>query len=357
MGWMAGFIPSMTPLVDLRENQLRIPPRSSRTVAATLFIRGTLECATQPGHRSSPRAADSPPGMGQAARSASAIARARAASGRSDMSDAFLAARRPVRSPGLFSQRYLVPLGSRPPSADDFASARLTRSASRGASRMTWRRSTAWEALGVAPAHPGEHGAAMSRATSETAGASPPCASSWAQGLAGAPRPRPSASRRREAAAEAVAPDMTAAIARASKGAARCELGRTSQGARTVRAPCPGQPARGTAQRTIVPCRQTPRWRQARPRESRAPRGAPHTGRGTAAPRLRATPRVQLVGAPVRLEPGVGDLPGVAGAHRPLEGPGRHPRLGVRVGTSRRAGPRADIVPLAGLGPIRPGVC
>lgn len=83
---------------------------------------------------------------------------------------------------------------------------------------------------------------------------------------------------------------MTAAIARASKGAARCELGRTSQGARTVRAPCPGQPARGTAQRTIVPCRQTPRWRQARPRESRAPRGAPHTGRGTAAPRLRATP-------------------------------------------------------------------
>ena len=83
---------------------------------------------------------------------------------------------------------------------------------------------------------------------------------------------------------------MTAAIARASKGAARCELGRTSQGARTVSAPCPGQPARGTAQRTIVPCRQTPRWRQARPRESRAPRGAPHTGRGTATPRLRATP-------------------------------------------------------------------
>ena len=130
---------------------------------------------------------------------------------------------------------------------------------------MTWRRSTAWEALGVAPAHPGEHGAAMSRATSETAGASPPCASSWAQGLAGAPRSRPSV-------------------------AARCEFGRASQGARTVRAPCPGQSARGTAQRTIVPCCQTSRWRQVRSRESRAPRGAPHTGRGTAAPRLRATP-------------------------------------------------------------------
>jgi len=130
---------------------------------------------------------------------------------------------------------------------------------------MTWRRSTAWEALGVAPAHPSEHGAAMSRATSGTAGASPPCASSWAQGLAGAPRSRPSV-------------------------AARCEFGRASQGVRTVRAPCPGQSARGTAQRTIVPCRQMPRWRQARPRESRAPRGAPHTGRGTAAPRLRATP-------------------------------------------------------------------
>lgn len=125
--------------------------------------------------------------MGQAARSASAIAQARAASGRSDMSDAFLAAWRPVRFSGLFSQRYLVPLGSRPLSADDFASARLTRSASRGASRMTWRRSTAWEALGVAPAHPSEHGAAMSRATSGVAGASPPCASSWAQGRPYAP--------------------------------------------------------------------------------------------------------------------------------------------------------------------------
>lgn len=101
---------------------------------------------------------------------------------------------------------------------------------------------------------------------------------------------RPSASCGRGATAEAVAPDMTAAIARASKGAARCEFGRTSQGVRTARAPCPGQSARGTAQRTIVPCCQTPRWRQARPRESRAPRGAPHTGRGTAAPRLRATP-------------------------------------------------------------------
>ncbi len=228
--------------------------------------------------------------MGRAARGASAIARARAASGRSDVGDAFLAAWRPARFPGLFGRRYLVPPSGRLLSADDFASARLTRSASRGASRMTWRRSTAWEALGVAPAHPSEHGAAMSRATSGTAGASPPCASSWAQGLAGAPRPRPSASRRREAAAEAVAPDMTAAIACASKGAARCEFGRASQGVRTVRAPCPGQPARGTAQWTIVPCRQTPRWRQARPSESRAPRGAPHTGRGTAAPRLRATP-------------------------------------------------------------------
>ena len=186
MGWMAGFIPSMTPLVDLRESQLRIPPRSSRTVAATLFICGTLECATQPGHRSSPRAAGSPPGMGRAARGASAIARA--VSGRSDVGDAFLAARRPARFPGLFGRRYLVPPSGRP-------------------------------------------------------------------------------------------------------------LGRRL--------------------------------------------------------RLGAPDPVRLP----RLEPGVSDPPGVAGAHRPLEGPGRHPRLGVRVGTSRRADPRADIVPLAGLGPIRPGVC
>ena len=186
------------------------------------------------------------------------------------------------------------------------------------------RRSTAWEALGLAPAHPSEHGAAMSRATSGVAGASPPCASSWAQGLAGAPRSRPSV-------------------------AARCEFGRASQGVRTVRAPCPGQSARGTAQRTIVPCRQMPRWRQARPRESRAPRGAP---------RLRATPACGS-SAPScgSSQTSATPPPGVAEPHRPLEGPGRHPRLGVRVGTSRRADPRADIVPLAGLGPIRPGVC
>ena len=150
---------------------------------------------------------------------------------------------------------------------------------------MTWRRSTAWEALGVAPAHPSEHGAAMSRATPEWSAArlAPAAARRRAAHM------RPSASRGREATASAVAPDMTAAIACASKRATRCELGRASQGVRTARAPCPGQSARGTAQRTIVPCCQTSRWRQVRSRESRAPRGAPHTGRGTAAPRLRAT--------------------------------------------------------------------
>lgn len=137
---------------------------------------------------------------------------------------------------------------------------------------MTRRRSTAWEALGVAPAHPGEHGAAMSRATPEWSAArlAPAAARRRAAHM------RPSASRGREATASAVAPDMTAAIACASKRATRCELGRASQGVRT-------------AQRTIVPCCQTSRWRQVRSRESRAPRGAPHTGRGTAAPRLRAT--------------------------------------------------------------------
>ena len=340
MGWMAGFIPSMTPLVDLRESQLRIPPRSSRTVAATLFICGTLECATQPGHRSSPRAADSPPGMGQAARSASAIARARAASGRSGMSDAFLAAWRPVRSPGLFSQRYLVPLGSRPPSADDFASARLTRSASRGASRMTWRRSTAWEALGIAPAHPGEHGAAMSRATSETAGASPPCASSWAQG------------RRRGRGARHDRRDRPR-LEGGGEVRARSHLPGRADGARAV--PRAAGARHGAADdRPVPPDAEVAPGAPARVARA-AGRPAHRAGHGGPAP--AGDPRVQLVGAPVRLEPGVGDLPGVAEAHRPLEGPGRHPRLSVHVGTSRRADPRADIVPLAGLGPIRPGVC
>ena len=202
MGWMAGFIPSTTPLVDLRESQLRIPPRSSRTVAATLFICGTLECATQPGHRSSPRAAGPPSGMGRAARGASAIARARAASGRSDMSDAFLAARRPG-----------------PPSRGCRCGARRARAS------------------------------------------------------------------------------------RARRGAPR-----TPGGARRPRA-----------------CGRPPRAARRRPRAARA--------------RPRRPP------------------PGVAEAHRPLEEPGRHPRLSGRGGTSRRADPRADIVPLAGPGPIRPGVC
>lgn len=135
---------------------------------------------------------------------------------------------------------------------------------------MTWRRSTAWEALGVAPAHPSEHGAAMSRVTSGIAGASPPCASSWAQGLAAA----------RPASRSAVTETWVRRPAR----------GVSSTPARAT----PEWSARGTAQRTIVPCCQTSRWRQVRSRESRAPRGAPHTGRGTAAPRLRATPACSL---------------------------------------------------------------
>lgn len=63
---------------------------------------------------------------------------------------------------------------------------------------------------------------------------------------------RPSASRRRGVTAEAVALGMTAAITCASKRAARCEFGRTSQGVRTVRTPCSGQSARGTAQWCVL---------------------------------------------------------------------------------------------------------
>ena len=47
-----------------------------------------------------------------------------------------------------------------------------------------------------------------------------------------------------------VDPRMQAASTWASKRAARCEFGRTSQGTGTVLTPCSGQSVRGTAQWT-----------------------------------------------------------------------------------------------------------
>lgn len=345
MDWMTGFIPSTMPLVDLRENQLRIPPRSSRTVAATLFICGTLECATQPGHRSSPRAADSPPCMGQAARSASAIARARAASGRSDMSDAFLAAWRPVRSPGLFSQRYLVPLGSRPPlgrrlrlGAPD--PVRLPRGEPHDVEAVdglggVGRRARAPERArgGHVARDLGDRGGVVAPVRLEL-GAGPrgraPVAPVGGGGHA------PGAQVRRHG----------------DVGAAPGARGVVDAGAGDARVV--GARHGAADNRPVLPDAEVAPGALARVARA-AGRPAHRAGHGGPAP--AGDPRVRLVGAPVRLEPGVGDLLGVAEAHRPLEEPGRHPRLSVRVGTSRRADPRADIVPLAGLGPIRPEVC
>lgn len=59
-----------------------------------------------------------------------------------------------------------------------------------------------------------------------------------------------------------VMPDIAITRTCASNSAARRELGRTSQGKRTVLGPCSGQSARGTRQRTTVLNCQTSRRRQ-----------------------------------------------------------------------------------------------
>ena len=91
------------------------------------------------------------------------------------------------------------------------------------------------------------------------------------------------------ATASAARPRMQAASTWASKRAARCEFDRTSQGTGTVPAPCSGQSVLGTARRAWVPDCQMSRWRQVRSRASRTPQGTPHSGQGTAWPRLLAT--------------------------------------------------------------------
>ena len=276
MGWMAGFIPSMTPLVDLRESQLRIPPRSSRTVAATLFICGTLECATQPGHRSSPRAAN-PLGRRLRLGAPDPVRLPRGEPHDVEAVDGLGGAGRRARAPGRARGGHVArDLGDR----GGVAPVRLE--------------------LGAGP---------RGRAPVAPVGGGEVRVRSRLPGRADGARAVPRAVGARHGAADdrPVPPDAEVA---------------------------PGAPARVARA---------------------AGRPAHRAGHGGPAP--AGDPRVRLVGALVRLEPGVSDPPGVAGAHRPLEGPGRHPRLGVRVGTSRRADPRADIVPLAGLGPIRPGVC
>ncbi len=63
-------------------------------------------------------------------------------------------------------------------------------------------------------------------------------------------------------------PDRAMTSTCASKRAVKWEFGRTSQGMRTVRTPCSGQSALGTAQWTIVSYCQMSRWRQVRSRAS-----------------------------------------------------------------------------------------
>ena len=57
----------------------------------------------------------------------------------------------------------------------------------------------------------------------------------------------------------------------------------------TVLTPCSGQSVLGTAQCTKVLNCQMSRWRQVRSRVSWTPQGLPHSGQGTAWPRMRAT--------------------------------------------------------------------
>lgn len=180
---------------------------------------------------------------------------------------------------------------------------------------MTWRRSTAWEALGVAPARPSEHGAAMSRATSGVAGASPPCASSWAQGHR---RGRGARHDRRD----------RLRLGGDGEVRARSRLPGRADGARAV--PRAVGARHGAADdRPVPPDAEVAPGAPARAARA-AGRPAHRAGHGGPAP--AGDPRVQLVGAPVRLEPGVGDLPGVAGARVPISyrsrdsaqsGPGR----------------------------------
>lgn len=66
----------------------------------------------------------------------------------------------------------------------------------------------------------------------------------------------------------AVSPERAMARTWASKRAVKCEFGLTSQGIRTVRTPCSGQSALGTAQCTMVSYCQMSRWRQVRSRVS-----------------------------------------------------------------------------------------
>ena len=68
--------------------------------------------------------------------------------------------------------------------------------------------------------------------------------------------------------AATVIPDRAMTSTCTSTRAVKCEFGRTSQGMRTVRTPCSGQSALGTAQCTTVSYCQMSRWRQVRSRVS-----------------------------------------------------------------------------------------
>ena len=88
------------------------------------------------------------------ARMASAIAQALAVRRCSPIRDPFLAAWRSVRFSGRFSHTYFVPFGRRLFSAEDFASAHLTRPTACSKSCIAWKRSTVWAACGICSATP-----------------------------------------------------------------------------------------------------------------------------------------------------------------------------------------------------------
>ena len=111
---------------------------------------------------------------------------------------------------------------------------------------------------------------------------------------------RLSVSRTQRAIEVTVMPERAITRTCASKGAARWELGRASQGMSTVLLPCSPQSTLGTAQCTIVSYCQMSRWRQVRSRVSQTPQGLPQTGHLTACPGTLPTLTWSSSGAPSR---------------------------------------------------------
>ena len=236
--------------------------------------------------------------MGRAARGASAIARA--VSGRSDVGDAFLAARRPARFPGLFGRRYLVPPSGRP-------LGRRLRLGAPDPVRLPRGEPHDVEAVdglgGVgrrARAPERARGGHVARDLGDRGGVAPVSLE-----LGAGPRGRaPGVQVRRHG----------------DVGAAPGARGVVDAGAGDARVV--GARHGAADNRPVLPDVEVAPGALARVARA-AGRPAHRAGHGGPAP--AGDPRVQLVGALVRLEPDVGDLPGVAEAHRPLEEPGRHP--------------------------------